>query len=103
MDTTLPSWAVRDGVDSQNVLVRVKAVPGASRSEIVGPLGEHLKVRVTAPPENGKANEELVELLAAEFQVGIDAVTLVRGGSTARKVFRVDEGLAAVRAYGERK
>ncbi len=44
--------------------LRVKVVPGASRSEIVGVLGDPLKIRIAAPPEKGKANQALLQLIA---------------------------------------
>ena len=47
--------------------ISVKVVPGASRSEIVGWLGEDLKVRIQAPANDGKANDALCEFLASEF------------------------------------
>ncbi|MGI9178416.1 MAG: DUF167 domain-containing protein, partial [Pirellulales bacterium] len=40
--------------------LRVKIVPGSSRNEIVGWLGDALKIKVTAPPEKGKANDAVV-------------------------------------------
>jgi uncharacterized protein (TIGR00251 family) len=43
--------------------LRLKVVPGSSRSAIVGPLGDRLKVKVAAPPEGGKANREVVEVI----------------------------------------
>lgn len=41
--------------------LKVKVVPGASRDEIVGWLGDALKIKVTAPPEKRRANEVVVE------------------------------------------
>ncbi len=72
-----------------SALVRVKAVPGASRDEIAGALGDRLKVRVSAPPEGGKANTAIVKLLAARLGVRRADVELVSGASNAAKVFRV--------------
>lgn len=68
----------------------VKAVPGASRSRVVGALGDALKVQVAAPPEGGKANAALCALLAAAFGVPERAVQVVGGAGHPRKVVAVD-------------
>lgn len=47
------------------VELRLKVVPGASRSSVAGVLGDRLKVRIAAPPEGGKANRAVEDLLAA--------------------------------------
>jgi hypothetical protein len=79
------------------VLIAVKAVPGASRDQIAGPLGERLKVRISAPPEGGKANRAIAELLAKALGVKAAQVELVSGPASAEKVFRV-RGVNAVDA-----
>ena len=66
--------------------LKVKVVPGASRTEIVGRLGEALKVRVAAPPEGGQANREVVALLAAKVGLPLAAVSVVSGLTSASKV-----------------
>ena len=71
------------GVSSR---LKVKAVPGASRSEIVGRLGAALKIRVAASPEGGKANREILELLAERLGLPAAAVTLVSGAASPAKV-----------------
>lgn len=80
--------------DKSAALIAVKAVPGAKRDEVVGRLGERLKVRVSQPPEGGKANRAICELLAEELGVRPSAVTIVRGQSSAEKTVRV-EGVSA--------
>ena len=47
-----------------DVLLPVKAVPNASRSRLMGEWNEHLKIAVASPPEKGKANKAIIELLA---------------------------------------
>jgi uncharacterized protein (TIGR00251 family) len=59
--------------------LRVKVVPGASRSRLAGRLGEVLKVAVAAPPEGGKANAALIEILAAALGVKRSEVVVVSG------------------------
>lgn len=71
----------------------VKVVPGAARDRIVGPLGDALKVQVAAPPEHGKANARLCELIAAALGVGARSVQVVSGQGSARKVVAV-QGVA---------
>lgn len=67
----------------------VKVVPGASRTKIAGVLGDALKVAVAAPPEKGKANDAVVELLADRLGVGRKAVAVVAGTTNPRKTIRV--------------
>ena len=69
--------------------VRVKAVPGASRDGIAGAIGDRLKIRVSAPPEGGKANKAIVRVLAEALGVRAADVTLESGSSNPVKVLRV--------------
>ncbi|MCB9846121.1 MAG: DUF167 domain-containing protein [Phycisphaeraceae bacterium] len=71
------------------MLLRVKAVPGSSRSAIAGRLGDRLKVRVSAPPEGGRANRAIRELLAEALGIAPAAVEVVSGHARAEKVVRI--------------
>ncbi|MFM9107290.1 MAG: DUF167 domain-containing protein [Chloroflexota bacterium] len=86
MTASWPPWMQVDGPD---VLVRVKAVPGASRDAIAGALGDCLKVRVAAPPEGGKANASIAAMLAARAGIAGRDVHLETGSAQARKPFRL--------------
>jgi hypothetical protein len=74
--------------------VELTVSPGAARSELVGRHGAGWRVRIAAPPERGRANRVLVELLAGALGVRRDKVTIVAGHSARRKVVEV-EGLEA--------
>ena len=71
------------------VLLKVKVVPGASRSEIAGWLGDTLKIRVSAPPEKGKANKAILELLCEVLAVPVSEITIKSGSASAHKVLEV--------------
>jgi uncharacterized protein (TIGR00251 family) len=68
----------------------VKAVPGAKRDEIAGKLGDRIKVRVSAPPEDGKANKAICALIAGALGVRDRSVRVVSGHARAEKVIEVD-------------
>jgi uncharacterized protein (TIGR00251 family) len=85
---------IRPDSVSGAVLLLLKAVPGASRDQIAGVLGERLKVRVAAPPEDGKANAAICRLLTGALGVPSRSVTIVAGQTRAEKTARVD-GLSA--------
>lgn len=70
----------------------IKAIPNAPRSEIVGWLGEALKVKVHAPPVEGRANDALCALLAGTLGLPRRAVTVLRGDTSRQKLVRI-EGL----------
>lgn len=83
---------IRGGADHVRFAVRVQ--PRASRSEIVGLHGDALKVRLSAPPVDGAANEALVELMAGALGVAKRAVRIVSGESSRSKTVEV-EGVTA--------
>ena len=66
--------------------VNIRLQPRASSPGVAGVHGGALKVRVSAPPVDGAANEALVELLAATFGIPRRAVTIVAGLSSRSKV-----------------
>lgn len=72
------------------VLLRVKVVPGASRSRVAGILGDRLKILVAAPPEQGKANRAVCELLAASLGVRAADVRVTEGATQPRKTIEID-------------
>lgn len=72
----------------------VTVSPGAARTELAGRHGEGWRVRVSAPPERGRANEALVRLLAAALGVPREHVRIAGGHGSRRKIIEV-HGLEA--------
>lgn len=73
-------WSTSD----EGIVLRVKVMPGARRSEVVDASGDRLRVRVGAPAVEGKANLELERFLAGLFGVRRSAVS-VRHGQRGRE------------------
>jgi uncharacterized protein len=67
----------------------IAVIPNAPRNEIVGWLGDALKVKVHAPALEGKANAALCEFIAESIGLRTRAVTLVRGDKSRRKLIRI--------------
>ncbi len=67
----------------------IKAVPGAPRSEVCGWMGEAIKVKVQAPPVEGKANEALLRFLAEKLDLPPRSVSLFRGDTSRHKLVKV--------------
>lgn len=85
------------GRTPQNQIVsrlNVKVVPGTARSQIVGWLGESLKVRVAAPPERGKANLMVETIVCEALGLPAGSVRVVSGKNAPRKILEI-QGLSA--------
>lgn len=80
---------IYDVDEDGTVVLRLSVVPGAGRSMVAGRHGDALRVRVAAPPEKGRANTAVVELVASTLGVEPAAVTLVSGESSRSKRVRV--------------
>ena len=76
--------------DGDALILALHVQPGAKRTEIAGTHGEALKVRIKAPPVEGKANTALVRYFASAFGVPVRQVTLVRGESSRDKILRIE-------------
>lgn len=70
-------------------LIAVKAVPGARSDQIAGGLGDRLKIRISAPPEGGKANKAICSLVAERIGCRARDVEIVSGATGPEKVVRV--------------
>ena len=74
---------------SDSTTITVKAVPGASKDEIVGFLGDDLKVRVRQPPEGGCANRVIIALLAEMLEVSSKTISITAGEHGSRKTLSI--------------
>lgn len=81
-------------VQADGVLLSVKLQPRASANEIGEPLGNELRIKVTAPPVDAAANEALVRLLADTLHCPRNHVELVRGHTSRHKTIKL-YGLSA--------
>ncbi len=79
---------------SEGVTFAVKVHPRAKKNAITGELGDALKVSLTAPPVEGRANEACIEFFAKLLKVPRSSVTIASGQSSRNKVIRVS-GLSA--------
>lgn len=64
-------------------LLRLSIVPGSSRDQICGYLGDRLKIKIIATAQNGKANQYLLKFLLIVFEVNINSLSLI-GGETSK-------------------
>jgi uncharacterized protein (TIGR00251 family) len=81
-----PIWARRHGT---GWLLELHVQPGAKTTSVVGVHGGRLKLKISAPPVDNKANVQLLDWLAAQLGVPRSAVRLVRGGSSRQKAVAV--------------
>lgn len=75
-------------------LVVVKVIPASRSDQIVGLVGEVLKIKVCAPAEHGRANQALIELLADRLGLHRSTIQIVRGHTSQLKYIQV-QGLTS--------
>ncbi len=76
------------------IFLAVKLQPRAAKNKIGGPLGEELKIKVTAPPVDAAANQALLDLLAEKLGCSRGAVQIIRGKTSRHKTIWIG-GLSA--------
>lgn len=86
---------------SGTLLLHLRIQPNASRSEIAGRHGQRLKIRLQSPPQDGKANRELIRFLSKTLGIKKSCLDLIHGQTSRDKTVRlqditVDQLLAAI-------
>lgn len=76
--------------NGNSILLNIRLQPRASRDEVKGLQGDAIRIRITAPPVEGKANEYLLRYLAEQFAVPRRQVALLSGSSSRCKRVQVD-------------
>jgi len=90
---------------SIRTILKLRIVPNARRSEVVGAHGDAIKVKVQAPPVDGKANEALCEFLAEQLQIPARSIEIVGGEKSRDKMVAItdmDLAIARQRLLGEK-
>ncbi len=72
------------------MIIRVRVIPNAKHSEVMGRVGSIVRVRVAAPAVDGRANEELLEFLAEYFGVNKRYVSILRGEKGKEKTVQIE-------------
>jgi len=77
----------------KSILLKVYLQPKSSKNEVMGLYRDGIKVKVTAPPVEGKANEALIRLLAKEFGISPSSIQIIKGLHSREKTLRISATL----------
>lgn len=94
MDQSLPAWLTEDGASVDSFIIALHCQPGAKKTEVQGEHDGRLKLRLVAPPVEGKANEALIQWLSKTLEIRRANIELLAGDLSRLKRVRV-QGLTA--------
>lgn len=72
------------------IRITVFAQPKASKNEVIGPHNGAIKIKITAPPIEGRANEAIIEFFSDLFKIPKRNIQLYRGGTSRNKIFQLE-------------
>jgi uncharacterized protein (TIGR00251 family) len=76
-------------ITGNDIVIKVKIIPGSSKNKIVGVYNDALKITITAPPVEGKANKKCITYLAKYFDVTKSKVEIISGKSSKNKFIKI--------------
>lgn len=74
----------------KGIIISVRVEPKAGWKGISGIVGETIKVKVTSPPEGGKANKELIDVLSSAFGIKKSSVKVIKGITARNKAVEIE-------------
>lgn len=81
--TTHATWI------EQDLILRLRLTPRSSRDQVLDIMGDRLKIAITAPPVDGKANKHLVKFLANQFKVARSQICIASGDTDREKTVEI--------------
>lgn len=84
MAIEIPFSRVKDGI-----IIEVRVLPRSSKKEVSGVVDNVVKVKLTAPPVDGAANEQLIEVLSKQFSVKKSSIIILKGETAKRKTVKI--------------
>jgi uncharacterized protein (TIGR00251 family) len=94
MNNSLPTWISIDSDSADSFIIALHCQPGAKKTEVQGEHDGRLKLRLAAPPVEGKANEALIQWLSKTLEIRRTNIELLAGDLSRLKRVRV-QGLTA--------
>jgi uncharacterized protein (TIGR00251 family) len=76
-------------ITGNDIKVKVKIVPGSSKNKIIGAYNNALKITITAPPVEGKANKKCIAYLAKYFDVAKSKIEIISGQNSKNKLIKI--------------
>jgi len=73
----------------KDTFLKIYLQPNSSNNEVVGPYRDGIKIKVTAPPIGGKANEALIQFLAKELRISMSSIEILKGHHSREKTLRI--------------
>ena len=76
-------------IAGNDIVIKVKIVPGSSKNKIVGVYNNALKIAITSPPVDGKANKKCIAYLAKYFDVAKSKIEIISGQTSKNKLIKI--------------
>ncbi len=89
MNSPSPNWLTREDLSDNSFIISLHCQPGAKKTEVQGEHDGRLKIRLAAPPVEGKANEALIQWLSKFLEIKRTQIELLAGDLSRLKRVRV--------------
>ena len=76
-------------ITGKDIVIKVKIIPGSSKNKIIGVYNNSLKITITAPPVEGKANNKCITYIAKCFDVAKSKIEIISGQTSKNKLIKI--------------
>ena len=76
-------------ITGNDIIIKVKIAPGSSKNKIIGVYNDSLKITITAPPVEGKANKKCIAYLAKYFDIAKSKIEIISGKNSKNKLLKI--------------